>query len=215
VIGAEQREARLAAVIGAVVRQALRDGHARRVALLDDGSPEARLAARLLERELDSGAVCRIANLAPELEPLLHPVAPDLPEERAYAELRRFRARLLPDAMVAAPDNKTALLLGGPLPPDPLLPLGDLYASEIETLAGGWSAPSEIRALAERAGGVERLDDALRGWAERRSPAALESLPAAVREEVADALARGRASRLSSRIVPKLGPRTLGVDLFE
>jgi hypothetical protein len=69
--------------------------------------------------------------------------------------------------------------------------------------------------MARSAGGIERLDGALRERIEERNPAGLEALPVAVRLAVERALARGRASRLFPRIVPKIGSRTLGLDLFE
>ncbi|MBA2244013.1 MAG: hypothetical protein H0W11_03595 [Gemmatimonadetes bacterium] len=209
------REARLAEVIGAVARQALADWGAERIALLDDGSPEAALAARLLEDAPTAVPVDRVAISAAQLESLLQLLPPSQDAGRVAAEARRLYARLLGDALPASPENKTSLLLGGALPPEPLLPLGDLYASEVAELAGDWSAPPEIREMAKSAGGIERLDGALRERIEERNPAGLEALPVAVRLAVERALARGRASRLFPRIVPKIGSRTLGLDLFE
>lgn len=208
------REARLAELVSAVARQALADRGVRRVALVDDGTPEAALAARLLA-PLGEGAVARLRAEGAEVEPLLHSLAPIHGEARVAREVAGLRARLEPGVLPAAPENKTALLLGGGLPPEPFLPLGDLWAGEVAELAGGWSAPAEVRSLAEAAGGVGPLDAALRGVVDRRDPAALEALPEAVREKVRRLLARGRADRLFPRLVPKLGHRTLGVDLFE
>jgi hypothetical protein len=208
------REARLGEVVGAVVRQALHDHGARRVALLDDGSPEAALCARLLA-PLGEAALLRVRAEGAEVEPLLHSLAAAHGRERAARELARVRARLEPDALPASPENKTALLLGGALPPEPLLPLGDLWASEVEALCGEWSGPPEARRLAEAAGGISALDAALRACVDRRDPAGLEMLPPEVEAEARRLLARGRASRLFPRLVPKLGTRTLGVDLFE
>jgi len=210
-----ERARRLAEVVGAVARQALADRGARRVALLDDGSPEAELAAAWLADALPAGALVRVAPPARALESVLQTAGAGGGDEAARAEARRLWARLLPESLGALPANKTALLLGGALPPEPLLPLGDLYASEVEALAGGWSAPEAVRALAERAGGVERLDDALRARFEGRDPRGPDRLPACAAEEVRAALARGAASRVAPRIVPKIGYRTLGVDLFE
>lgn len=212
---AAAREVRLAEVIGAVARQALADWGAERIALLDDASPEAALATRLLELGPAAVPLVRVAISAAQLESLLQLLPPSQDPERVAAEARRLNARLLGGDLPALPENKTALLLGGPLPPEPLLPLGDLYASEVAELAGGWSAPREIRELAESAGGIERLDAALRERLEERNPAGLAALPLATRAAVEQALVRGRASRLFPRIVPKIGWRTLGVDLFE
>jgi hypothetical protein len=200
------RAERIADVVGAVARQCLADRGARRVALLDDGSPEAELAAGILARTLGADGVVRVTADDADLEPLLHLA----PRARLADEARRMRARLLDDAVPAHPAHKTELLLGAALPPEPLLPLGDLYAGEVAELAGAWSASDAVRALAEEAGGIDALDAALRRRVEGRDPAALDALPAARRRFEA-----GRAARLAPRVVPKLGTRTLGADLLE
>ncbi len=211
----EARYRRIAEVVGAVARQALADHGCSRVALLDDGGPEARLAARMLGEELGEDAVL-LARAGPgELEPLLHLAGWAADPDRAAEELRRLRARLAPGALPAHPASKTALLLGGALPPEPFLPLGDLWASEVEAMEGGCSLPRAARALADAAGGVAALDAALRRLTDRRDPAALDDLPPGAADEVRRALAAGRASRLAPRLVPKVGPRTLCLDLFE
>jgi hypothetical protein len=148
---------RLAELVGAVTARALADRGASRVALLDDGGPEAELAAGLLAATLGAARVVRVAETGPLLEPLLRLDEGGDPS-RAADEARRTLARLVPDAVAAHPANKTALLLGASLPPEPLLPLGDLWASEVAALQGGWSAPPEVAALAEAAGGIEALD---------------------------------------------------------
>lgn len=212
---AERRAARIGEAVGAVARQSLIDRGAGRVALLDDGSPEAALAARFLALALGNDAVVRVSVEEPEVEPLLHLLPSGVSRERLHDEARRMKARLVEGALAAHPASKTELLLGAALPPEPLLPLGDLYASEVAELCGGWSASAEVRTLAESAGGVEALDAALRRWLDGRDPAALEALPAGIADEVKRRFRAGRAARLAPRIVPKLGTRTLGVDLLE
>lgn len=211
----DARLRRLGEVVGAVARQALADRGLRRVALLDDGGPEAELAARLLADALGTDAVVRVGAGDGELEPLLHRLAPESGAARVEEEVRRLRARLVPDALPAHPANKTELVLGGELPPEALLPLGDLWAGEVAELAGNWSAGDEVRRLAEAAGGIGALDDALRAWIDRRDPDGLRGLPGDVAERVRHGFARGRTARLFPRVVPKLGTRTLYVDLFE
>lgn len=209
---------RVGGVVGAVARQALADRGVGRVALLDDGGPEAALAARLLSDALGADAVVRVdGNDGSDggLEPLLQRMAAESGAARVGDELRRLLARLVPGALPAHPANKTALLLGGALPPEPLLPLGDLWASEVAALCGGWSAPDEVAALADAAGGVGALDGALRGWIDRRDPSAPDALPDDVAARVRLLFAAGRADRIAPRVVPKLGTRTLHVDLFE
>jgi len=207
------REARLGEVVAAVAAQALADRGVGRIALADDGSPEAGLALRFLER-LPPETVARVGRDHPRVESLLHALR-GVPAGRAGREAVGLVARLDPEALPAGPENKTALLLGGMLPPEPFLPLGDLYASEVEELCGGWSAPEEVRALADAAGGIDRLDGALRAWLDGRDSGALDRLPSGVADAVRHHFARGRADRFSVRLVPKIGYRTLGVDLFE
>lgn len=210
----EGRERRIGEIVGAVARQALADRGAARIALLDGGGPEAELAARLLAAAVGAERVVRVTAGDAEVESLLH-LAPAGGAECAREEVARVRTRLMADAIPAHPANKTALLLGGELPPEPLLPLADLWATEVAELAGGWSGPVEVHRIAALAGGIEALDAALRAWAEGRDPAALGRLPAEAAQAVARALARGRASRLHPRIVPKISTRTLTIDLFE
>ena len=210
----DARWSRIAAIVGAVARQALADRGATRIALLDDGGPEAELAARFLAARLGDDAVLRITVPRAELEPVLH-LAPEVSGERLAEEMRRMKARLAPGVLAANPANKTALLLGGALPPEPLLPLGDLWASEVAALGGAWSARAEVRATADAAGGIEALDAALRELVDSRDPAVLDALPGKAADAVRRALAAGRASRLHPRVVPKIGARTLGVDLFD
>jgi hypothetical protein len=205
-------EARLRASIGAVIREALEARGARGVVVLDDGGPEARLVARWLRESLGDHQIRTLSVADPAVEPLLHAVhATGAP----VIEVLRFRARLVHDALIAHPANKTALLLGGALPPDPLLPLGDVWASEVAGIAGSCSLPPAVEQLARDAGGVRVLDDALRDWLQGRDPDALDGLPAPVASAVRERFAAGRADRLHPRVVPKLTVRTLGVDLFE
>jgi len=207
------RARRIAEVVGAVARQALADHGRTRIALLDDGSPEAELAARILVDQLGEERVATV-RVDPDH---VRWVAGDLgvDRRRAEEEVRRLLARLIDDALPAHPASKTALLLGGALPPEPLLPLGDLWATDVLALAGGWSASAEVVALAEAAGGIEVLATSVRRLIGGRDPAGLDVLAGAAAGRVRAALAAGSASRRHPRIVPKLGVRTLCADLFE
>ncbi|HEX6940167.1 MAG TPA: hypothetical protein VF158_12205 [Longimicrobiales bacterium] len=213
-----QVRARVGGVVAEVVRQAVRDAGATGVVLLDDGSPEAGLAREWCTQALGADAVVCIPPPAPAaVEACRRVLGADVPGDAAAEEAHRFHARLAAagGALVAHPANKTALLLGPRTPPEPLLPLGDLYAGQVATLAGAWTAPPEVRRLAELAGGVAALDAALHAWLEERRPidAALAPLgPAAA--EVRRALEAGRFHRRRVGLVPKLGSRTLGIDLF-
>jgi hypothetical protein len=208
------RWGRVAELVGAVARQALADRGLSRVALLDDGSEQADLAARLLAHVLGEGAVERVTVAAAEVEPLL-PAWPKVPRHRVEDELRRMRARLT-DALAAHPASKTELMMGGALPPEPLLPLGDLWATDVLALGAAWSGSAELRSIADEAGGIEMLDGALRRLVDRRDSLDWDQgLPQPVRERVRRTVRGGAAWRRDPFIVPKLGSRTLGTDLFE
>ncbi|MBI4410337.1 MAG: hypothetical protein HY561_11555 [Gemmatimonadetes bacterium] len=196
------------------------DAGARAILVLDDGSPEARLALEWCRSALEEvwavppprGAELEALRAATE-------AAAALTAERVVQEGQRARARLLAiekRALLAHPANKTVLLLSGTVPPEPLLPLGDLYASQIARFAGGWSGPPAVRALAERAGGIDALDGALarlidEGWSEQE---ALAPLPSPARRELLTLLAAGRFARARAGLIPKLGAGTIGIDFF-
>lgn len=205
---------RVAEIVGAGARQALADRGLSRIALLDDGSEQADLAARLLAHGLKSSAIDRVTVTPAEMEPLL-PAWPGVPRHRVEDELRRMRARLT-DALPAHPSSKTELMMGGALPPEPLLPLGDLWATDVLALGAAWSGSADLRSIADEAGGIETLDAALRRLVDRRESIGWDDgLPPSVRERVKKAVRAGAAWRRDPFLVPKLGSRTLGTDLFE
>jgi hypothetical protein len=120
------------------------------------------------------------------------------------------------NALTAHPANKTALLLGADWPVEPLLPLGDLYATQIAALTGGWSGPPDVERLVRLAGGIEATDRALGSWFEKwQAPdSALGHLPAECRGPFLEAVRRGRFWRERAGLIPKLSVRTIGIDLF-
>lgn len=148
----------------------------------------------------------------------------DSPEGRLLGEWCRevlgdgrvFTGHVEARAVHAHPATKTALLLDEP-PPAPLLPLGDLYASEVAELTGDWSGSDAVRELAGLAGGIGALDGVLRAWADERRPlaAALAPIGAEAAAAVAAAVQAQRWRRWRLGLVPKLGGRTLGIDLWE
>src|SRR5688500_648560 len=149
------RKDRVLDVVSRVLRQAVRDAGRAGIALVDDQSPEAGLAAEC-------------CHCAVGVEHTWLAAAADIP---AIVASRR--------ALAAHPANKTALLLGRSFPSEPLLPLGDLYASQVAALAGGWSVPPDVARLIELAGGVHEADGALRAWLDewRQPGVALDQLP--------------------------------------
>jgi hypothetical protein len=191
--------ARVARVVTGVVSAAVIESAAAGVTVLDDWTPEGELLYEWLVRELGEGRVWRGASLA----------------SNVHGSVHTGRWRSADSALTAHPVNKTALLLGGRVPHADLLPLGDLWASQVERLTGRWSAPPEVEAAAAAVGGVEELDAALRRMMDERAQIADLGLGEAAAEQLAELYERGRFFRLRPRLVPKLTARTLGIDLFD
>ena len=199
----------LVAVIGGVIGQALADSEAAGLVVLDPGSPEGRLLIEIAGAAIGRDRVIEaVDSSGTETGPV----------ERE--EMQRMTARIMAREkgfVVAHPSNKTALLLSGNLPPERLLPLGDLYASEVATLMGSATLPADVQALADSSGGVEPLDAFLAAWLEGRRSLedALVRLPDASRDVIAARLSAKRPERRWPRCVAKLGTRTLWIDVFE
>lgn len=197
-------------VICGVVAQAVADAGAAGVALLGATSPEGRLLAAWLSDGL--GPTRLHAVRGPDPAALAgDPIAADEAHRAEGRVMARKQA-----LMLAHPACRTVLLLSVALPPERLLPFGDVPASVLERWAGGLALPEDVRGLADSAGGLPSLDAAIARWLDERQPleAALEVLPEAARSAVADRLGLHRSARRWPRIVPKLGPRTLWIDVF-
>ena len=110
--------------------------------------------------------------------------------------------------------NKTALLLGE-VPPADVLPFGDLYHSHLVALIGPFEPASPVRELAALCGGTETLDRVLQRFFDERMPweRAAADLSAEARGDLRDRLDAARFKRIRVGLVPKLGARTLGIDL--
>jgi hypothetical protein len=181
---------RIGRIVGTVCTEAVRASGATGVVVLDDWTPEGELAYEWLVAALGEDRVWRAASHGDNVDGR---------------------------ALLAHPVNRTALLLGGRPPLADLLPLGDVGASHVEALSGSCSAPDSVRELARAAGGPGPLDTALARLLEERRPAseALAGLDPDVARRLLDCLDAGRWFRLYPRLVPKLGFRTLGIDLFD
>jgi len=114
-----------------------------------------------------------------------------------------------------AADSKTALLLGSSPRADILL-LGDLYYSQVVELAGSASLTPDQNEIAAGCGGAEALDRALSRFFDQREKweAAVSDLPAAARKQLKHALDAARFRRARLGLIPKIGSRTLGIDLY-
>ncbi|HUH12326.1 MAG TPA: hypothetical protein VMK65_04420 [Longimicrobiales bacterium] len=218
---AHPRLEHVAGVVGGVVAEAVRTAGAHGVVVLDDGSPEARLTVAWCTAALPPGTVQAVtaADADGVDSALQNALGDDEDGGPAAVEAHRAAARLVAarrGALLAAPLNKSALLLAAAPVPEPLLPLGDLWAHQVEALAGAWSGPPRLRRLADAAGGIALLDRALMRWCEGRAPlaTALAALPSGLHAELRQAVEEGRFARRYAGLVPKLTVRTVGVDLF-
>ena len=135
--------------------------------------------------------------------------------------LRAWCAHALGDAAVGAhglnlhPASKTSLLLGE-CPAAAVLPFGDLYYSEVVRLAGTAELPDTVQHLVGICKGAAALDDALRKYFDERMPwpRATQHLSAHARAQLEHQLQSGRFRRARLGLIPKLGARTLGIDLY-
>jgi hypothetical protein len=117
------------------------------------------------------------------------------------------------DGLTVSAASKTELLLAGPAAPANLYPLGDLYSSELASW-GVAELDDRVRDLAQEAGGLEHLDRVLRKLLDERRPAdaAFADLPH-IRDAVLTRLQNTRFHRANLGLVPKVGARTIGIDL--
>jgi len=208
----DQRSARVGAIVGGVITQTLADAGAAGLLVLEDATPEGRLLVHWAATALGADRV----HTSPADTAYAWMAAGGPGRERA--ELRRAAARLIAaehNWLLAHPANKTAILLSREPPPERLLPMGDLYASQILELTGGCTLPAEVDAIAAATGGVNAVDGVLAAWLDERRDldSALARLGADAANALRQQLRRSRAARRWPRIVPKLGARTLWVDL--
>jgi hypothetical protein len=201
------RGAAIRSVVGGVIAEAVRSAGAEGVVVLDDWTPEGELAYEWLVESLGEPRVWRGAALASNVQ------GEDRADSQMLAAWHFARDRA---GLIAHPATKTALLLGGSLPRADIFPFGDLYASQVALLAGSWSLPDELEPIVRRIGGVDVLDAALSRMVDARESAtsALAALGADA-DEIVRLYERGRYHRLRPGLVPKLGARTIGVDLFD
>jgi len=133
--------------------------------------------------------------------------------------------------LVVGTGNKSELLLGyftkhGDGGTD-LLPIGDLYKTEVRALAAELALPEAVRSRPPTAGlyegqtdeaelglPYEAIDQVLRGLEELREPEEIAKVSGLARREVDGVVERVRANRHKRRPapIPKLGLRTVGLD---
>lgn len=117
--------------------------------------------------------------------------------------------------IVVIPATKTALLLGDTLRGDIFL-FGDLFFTQLAGL-GVLIEPEPASAeLAALCGGAETLDGVLQRFFDDRLgwELAAAGMAEPVRTRLRERLDAARFQRAQVGLVPKLGSRTLGIDLF-
>jgi hypothetical protein len=100
--------------------------------------------------------------------------------------------------------SKSALLLGETAQAG-VFPFGDLYLSQLDELIGR-DTPAQQQAVDHA---LVKFFDERRSWTE-----ASAHLPESERAKLWDSIERGRFRRRQGRLIPKLGARTLGIDLY-
>lgn len=205
-------EARIRTIVVGVVEAVLEARAARGVVLTGPESPERRLLLRWLGEHAavpDEETVERVRDGLAGVRPDAPPVVVDEEARRAVAHT----VAAAEDFVCASVIHKTALVLGSELPPEPLLPLGDVWASEVAAVAGGCTLPAALAGVGPAT--LVSVDRALRAHLEegRDREDALAPLELALRERLTELLARRRWGRFRTPVVPKLGLRTVGIDL--
>jgi hypothetical protein len=118
-------------------------------------------------------------------------------------------------ALTVSAATKTALLVAGVDQPVDVTPLGDLYLTEAARFHRAIRPTGSAAEFAKGAGSIEILDECLRRLLdERRDPEAAFAAAPHLREPVLLRMQHTRFRRARSGIIPKIGPRTIGIDLF-
>ncbi len=224
------------ALTARLARDALGPDHVLGV-LLPNGGPDAALVRETEGYARDLGIGVRTVPIGP----IVKAFEGALPDVRDRVTVGNTAARIRMSILyalaresrrlVAGTGNKSELLLGyftkfGDGGVD-LLPIGDLYKTEVVALARSLGLPDAILGRPPSAGfwegqtdegelgaSYEEVDRVLRALEELRPEAEIGRLTGVAPEKVGSVLARVAANRHKRRLppVPKLGLRTVGVD---
>ena len=210
------REVRIRNIIVGVMREALRTTEAPGVVLGESG-PEGALLTRWLQEE-------GISLQTPSQEAIqlsreiLTPSYREDPEARPrrYSSPIGLAARALAERkglLLLGTATKTMLLLSPSPPWEQILPLGDVFASELLDLEGECTIPPVLDGVDVQT--LRAVDDGLQSYLENGIGIqdALVTVTQPLRDEVAEALALARRGWHPHPLVPKLRSHTLGIDL--
>lgn len=210
------REAWARQLVLGVVREALRKTGAVGV-VVAGGGPE----RSLLERWLVYGGVeataasPRAMALAQELLLAIAGVPdggavpwPHGPRVLASVALARKENLLL-----LGTDTKTHLLLSPTLPHASILPLGDLYASDLLEMEGACGVPPCLEGVDPKV--LRAVDEGLHSWLESfmEPTEALSRVEEPLRSRLLETLQEVRRRWIPRYLVPQLRGPTLGIDL--
>jgi NAD+ synthase len=205
--------------------------------LLPDEGPSKALVPETIAYAHDLGIASTVISVAP----VVRSVREIFPAIRDPVGLGNITARVRMTVLyclarersrrVMGTGNKSELLLGyftkyGDGGAD-LLPIGDLYKTEVWALAEALGLPESVRTRVPTAGFWEgqtdeaelglayrEIDRILRGLEELRTPAEISALTGQTVETVERVARRVEANRHKRRLppIPKIGLRTIGID---
>jgi NAD+ synthase len=203
--------------------------------------PDARFPSELRLETEEYARSLGVATRTVEIEPLLAPFRAVLPEVADRVALGNViaRVRMIVDyavarerqLLVAGTGNKSELLLGyftkyGDGGVD-LVPIGDLYKTEVRALAAELDLPAAIRERAPTAGlwegqtdeeelGISYadVDQILYGLEQVRTPEEISAMAGFPLARVLEVISRVDRNRHKRRLppIPKIGLRTIGLD---
>ena len=207
-------------VIAGVVRAWLHASGRTGLHLIGGGPGERALAARWLD-----GLVAEDTETPWPPPEEAAPGNGTRPPAKPYLEIvaqetARFQARLAAERTggeVAHLANRTFLLLTDRPPPERILPLGDLRASDVLALGGVPALPPPFQDVADDPQALVDLEEAVEGWIARSWGSRRGGRPTPSTrwgpDELEAVLKRGFLARAHDRVVPKLGSWTPWVDL--
>ena len=212
---------RLYTIITGVIREALRYSGRSAVMVVGGGPEEALLERWLADAHIPFQVPPR--KVTEQMLPILENLGTgngNLPGSsigpallQRASELAGQAVASVQDLLLLGTENKTGLLLAFPTTVQPILPLGDLYASQILELSGGCTLPHPLRGISTEE--LSAVDSALRAYFEDglHPEMAFGKLEPDRSQQIRNMLEESRKKWHPLPLIPKLGDATLGTDL--